>query len=535
MARRAFKVTRSHVAGGAVMAFILALVVGSLGAVLFRAGPIFSPALSPPFGPPFGPSFELNQSDWLTIRFTMMQASLSALISLLLAIPLARAISRRAFVGRQVLILLMGAPFILPVMVAVLGLLAVFGRAGIVNAALGLFGIEPVSIYGLQGVVIAHVFFNLPLATRLILQGWQAIPGEQFRLAASLGFSNLDVARELEIPMLRRVVPGVMLVVFLVCLTSFAVALTMGGGPRATTIELAIYQAVRLDFDLARAAFLAVIQLIIGAIFALLALKYVLPDVGRNAGLGRAEKRWEAARPILKIWDTGLIMLAAAFLVLPICMVVLNGIPGLAGLSQPVWLAALRSVTVALGATGLALGMALAICALVVLHGWSLAGIIGMLGIVASPLVIGTGLFIMIHPIADPGRYALVVTGVINAVMALPFVLRAILPALSATEADFGRLADGLAMRGWARLRGLWLPRMRRPLGFSAGLVAALSMGDLGVVALFAAPDQATLPLQVYRLMGAYRMQDAAAAGLLLLCLSLALFWVFDRKDHRDA
>ena len=153
-------------------------------------------------------------------------------------------------------------------------------------------------------------------------------------------------------------------------------------------------------------------------------------------------------------------------------------------------------------------------------------GGLGMLGIAASPLVIGTGLFILIHPIADPALFALPITGLVNAVMALPFALRAILPALTAVEADFGRLADGLGMHGWARMRYLWLPRLRRPLGFAAGLTAALSMGDLGVVTLFSASDQATLPLQLYRLMGAYRMQDAAAAGVVVVGFVASAFLV---------
>ena len=79
----------------------------------------------------------------------------------------------------------------------------------------------------------------------------------------------------------------------------------------------------------------------------------------------------------------------------------------------------------------------------------------------------------------------------------------------------------------WTRL--VLLPRLRRPIGFAAGLTAALAMGDLGVIALFADPDRSTLPLQVYRLMGAYQMEAAAGAALLLLMTSLALFWVFDR------
>ena len=72
-------------------------------------------------------------------------------------------------------------------------------------------------------------------------------------------------------------------------------------------------------------------------------------------------------------------------------------------------------------------------------------------------------------------------------------------------------------------------------MGFAAGLCAALSMGDLGVIALFAAPDQATLPLEMLRLMGAYRMADAQGAALLLLILSLGLFWIFDRGGRYHA
>ncbi|MCP5037221.1 MAG: thiamine/thiamine pyrophosphate ABC transporter permease ThiP [Rhodobacteraceae bacterium] len=513
MVKRIFKLTRPTLAGGLALTLVLGLITGTLLAVGLRAE----------FTGGFGPS------DWSAVRFTLLQASLSAMISVGLAVPVARALSRRSFPFRHLLIILMGAPFVLPVMVAVLGLLAVFGRAGMVNSALIWAGLEPVSIYGLQGVVLAHVFFNLPLATRLILQGWQDIPGERFRLAASLGFSTRDVGRLLERPMLRTVLPGALLVVFLVCLTSFAVALTMGGGPRATTIELAIYQAVRLDFDLGKAAYLALVQMGLGLTAAMLALRFGLPGAGFGAGLDHIARRWEAEQPVLRVIDTALIILAALFLIIPLSMVVWNGLPGIAALPTPVWVAALRSLGVALAATAISLILAISIAALSVLNKLQVVGSLGMLGIAASPLVIGTGLFIVIHPLADPALFALPVTAMVNALMALPFVLRILLPALTTTEADFGRLADGLGVDGFARLRLLWLPRLRRPLGFGAGLTAALSMGDLGVVALFAAPDQATLPLQLYRLMGAYRMQDAAAAGLLLLCLSLALFWLFDR------
>src|SRR5690606_41856391 len=108
-------------------------------------------------------------------------------------------------------------------------------------------------------------------------------------------------------------------------------------------------------------------------------------------------------------------------------------------------------------------------------------------------------------------------------------------PEARALQADYARLAESLGLRGMARLRLLVLPRLARPLGFGAGLTAALSMGDLGVIALFAGESQATLPLVIQRLSGAYRMDEAAAASLLLVTASLALFWILDRRGRHAA
>ncbi|PQO22341.1 thiamine/thiamine pyrophosphate ABC transporter permease ThiP [Rhodobacteraceae bacterium WD3A24] len=512
-------------AGLAVAGLLALLNFGSLGAVAWRAE---TPGA-------------LGPADWAAVRFTLLQATLSALFSVGLAIPVARALARRSFVGRGWLITLLGAPFILPTIVAVLGLLAVFGRNGLFSAALALVGLEPVQIYGLHGVVIAHVFFNLPLATRLILQGWLAIPAERFRLAAALGMGPREVMGQLELPMLREVVPGAALVIFLVCLTSFAVALTLGGGPAATTVELAIYQAFRFDFDLSRAALLALVQFALCAGALVLAWMVAAPSA-LGGGLDRPVERWDTHARVLKLQDTALIALAALFLLTPLAMIVANGAPRLVALPAPVWEAAVRSLGVALGSTALCIGFALALAlAAVRLEAAGRAGAAGLVeasgvaALAASPLVVGTGLFIIVFPVIDPARLALPVTALVNAAMALPFALRAVLPALRQSEAQFARLAESLGVRGVARLRLVTLPRLRRPLGFAAGLAAALSMGDLGVIMLFADQDAATLPMQLYRLMGAYRMADAAGAALLLLALSLGLFWAFDRGGRIGA
>jgi thiamine transport system permease protein len=323
-------------AGAAVVAALTLLCLGTLAVVLARAGAV---ALTP--------------ADWAAVRFTLLQAALSAGLSVALAVPVARALARRRFPGRAALIAVMGAPFLLPVIVAVLGLLAVFGRGGWLNGGLAALGLPAVSIYGLGGVVLAHVFLNLPLAVRMILTGWQAIPAERFRLAAALGLGSREVFRHLERPMLRPVLPGAAVAIFLVCLTSFAVALTLGGGPRATTVELAIYQAVLFDFDLGRAAALAAVQFALSGAAVLLAARVALPT-GFGAGLDRPVARWDAAGTGLRALDAALIGAAALFLLVPLGAVVGAGLPGLADLPASVGAAALRSVLVALGSAGLA-------------------------------------------------------------------------------------------------------------------------------------------------------------------------------------
>ncbi|WBU53560.1 thiamine/thiamine pyrophosphate ABC transporter permease ThiP [Paracoccus sp. SCSIO 75233] len=503
-------------AGTLAAGALVALVLGTLGVVAVYSGG-------------FG---GLEVWDWRAVWFTLWQAVVSATVSAGLAIPVARAFARRRFPGRTVLITVMGAPFILPVIVAIMGLVTVFGRSGLANDLLGWFGIAPVSIYGWQGVILAHVFFNLPLAIRMILHGWQAIPSERFRLAESLGFSPADTGRHLERPMLRDVLPGAWLAVFLVCLTSFAVALALGGGPRATTVELAIYQAFRFDFDMGKAATLALIQVALCLLALALSSRVAIP-AGFGAGMDRdapirGPRGWRVAA------DAAMIALAAAFLLLPMLSVILQGAPRIAALPGPVWEAAFRSILMALISAFLTLALTLSL-ALSIARGRRWIEITGMLPLVASPLVLGTGLYLLLRNVASPSELALPVTVIINAVMALPFALRILLPAVYALFTDYGRLAASLNMRGFARMRYLTLPRLARPLGFAGGLSAALAMGDLGVITLFADSENPTLPLKLYQLMNSYRMTDAAACAVILMAISFALFWAFDRGGRLNA
>ena len=508
--------------GLAALAVLLSLTLGALVVVAARgseAGAITAP-------------------DWRALSFTLRQAFLSATLSVILAIPLARALARRRFRGREALTTLLGAPFLLPVIVAILGVIAVWGRSGWISDAMQAMGLGRLDVYGMPGVLIAHVFFNLPLAARLILQGFSDLPPERWRVAAQLGVEGGALFRLVEWPAIRASAPGAFALVFLVCATSFAVALALGGGPRATTLELAIYEAASYDFDLGRAAKLAGLQVGVCAVAALVAHAAAAP-VAASPGALTLVQRWDGRGWAARWGDAAAIGLVCVFLGAPMLAVVLRGVAGLDDLGPQVWSAAVRSLTVAAVAMVLTLALSTALAAFVVALqargsrvGAGLADLAGLLPIAASPFVIGIAFIIVLRPVADPFALALPLTAIVNAAMATPFALRILTPAIRLARDEHGRLADSLGLRGWMRVRVLYWPRLRQPLGFAAGLSGALAIGDLGVIALFSTPSEPTLPLLMHLLAGSRQVEAAHGAALVLIALSFGVFWLCDRMGR---
>jgi thiamine transport system permease protein len=261
------------------------------------------------------------------LRFTLLQAVLSTLLSVVFALPVALALARRPrFPGRVWVIRLMALPMGLPVLIGALGLIGIWGRQGVMNSLLLKLGLEqPVSIYGLSGILLAHVFFNLPLAARLLLAALERLPAEYWLLSSSLGMKPFSVFRFIEWPAARRVIPGIAGLIFMLCATSFTLVLVLGGGPAATTLEVAIYQSLRFDFDPPRAIALSLLQIGITALILIAISLFPAPD---DSGItaGRATRRFDGRTWPARLWDTCAILLATAFLVLPLASIAAAGV-----------------------------------------------------------------------------------------------------------------------------------------------------------------------------------------------------------------
>jgi thiamine transport system permease protein len=463
-----------------------------------------------------------------------LQAGLSTVLSLALGSALALALNRRqVFAGRRLLTALMAATTVAPVIVIVYGVVAVYGRSGLAGDIARLFGLgAPPAIFGLHGIIIAHLLMNAPFVARALLQALGRQPGTRLMLGAALGFSIADTFRHIDWPVLRRELPGLATLVFLLCFTSFAVVLTLGGGPKNATLEVAIYEALRVEADFGRAAGLAALQFAIClGLTALLAFFNHRP--AEAAGGMCSTLRPDSAARGLKAFDGATILLGTA-LIAPPLLAVLAGVPALPRLAtSEVLEAALTSALLALAAGLIAVTLALALASPVMGRAQPWRGramdlaALAMLGL--PPFAFVTGLYVLLRGLGNPAALGLLLVPLVNGLMALPFAYRLISPPLALNAERHGRLAQALGLTGLTRLRLVDWPVLRAPLLAAFAMAMALSLGDFGVIALFGGGDLITLPYLLADRLGSYRSDEAAALALLLVLTAGLLAYAADR------
>ena len=536
---RAARVLDQRVLAGLVsLAAVAALIGGAFAGLIFEAFADWSRAFS---------AFDAYLVR--VVRFTLWQALLSTALSVLPAIFVARALARHpSFFGRTLILRLFALPLALPALVAALGILALLGRAGFFADILtAITGARWQGVYGLSGILIAHVFFNLPLAARLFLQALETVPADQSRLAAQLGMGARASFRFIEWPVLRAAMPGVAGLVCMLCVTSFTIVLTLGGGPRATTLEVAIYQALRFDFDPARAVTLTALQIVLTV-----AVVAILMRMGANmtadANLPVAPKRPVVAGKAERVANAAILIAALLFVAGPLAATVV------AGLRADLWrlasdpavhAATLTSLTLAslaavLSVT-LSLGVIMARRALELRRPCTAspsplerlldtgAGFV----LVIPPIVVGAGWFVLLRHTGQVFAAAPIMVVTVNAVMAMPFAIRAIRPAWDAASARHEKLAASLGLSGLNRFRLIDWPSIHRPVLMGLAFAMALSLGDLGVIALFGSDSVQTLPYLLLARMGSYRTADAAGIALFLGIVCLALMMLVDRARSK--
>jgi thiamine transport system permease protein len=500
---------------------IVLLIAGGFGALFHAAGQ---------------PSELLAIGPYLTrvLGFSLAQAAISTLASLVLGAALALALARRRFPGHRWVIAALGAASVMPAIVVVFSVIAVYGREGWLMQAMRVFGIHAdFRIFGWPGILFAHIFLNAPFVARVYLDALATVPAEHWRLAQTLGLTSGQIARHLDWPVLKSELAPLASLVFLLCFTSFAIVLTLGGGSGRATLEVAIFQALRVDLDFGRAAWLGLVQIAICAGVAVLLHRAVQrTPAGRTSRL--AIERPDAADRHVRVLDC-MVLVVTALLILPPLASVASGLSRIpAILDRDLGQAVLTSVVLATLSASAACLVALALAAEarderllrrrpgVAMIYDSLPAVI----LAVPPFALTAGLYLWIRGVTDPALAGYILLPMINALGALPFAYRFISPAVMVAGERYGRMADLLGIEGLTKLRIMSWPLLRRPFAAAFAMAMALSFGDFGVVALFGGNELRTLPYLLYERLGAYRLEEASAIGLLLVAIAFALAYV---------
>ncbi|AXY02020.1 thiamine/thiamine pyrophosphate ABC transporter permease ThiP [Vibrio alfacsensis] len=472
-------------------------------------------------------------------KFSFYQAFLSTVLSVGFAIPVAHSLSRREFYGKSMLLKLFASTLVLPVLVGVFGLLAIYGNSGAIANWLHSVDSElPFSIYGLNGILLAHVFFNMPYAARLLLQALESIPSEQHKLCAHLGMSHWDKFRWVEWPRLRQQIPHVCGLVFMLCFTSFATVMALGGGPKSTTIELAIYQAIKFDFDLQTGALLALWQMLLCGLLAIGVQKLTKP-VSISVGSTSVQQYLTRDHGWSKAWDSFWIIGAFLLVIPPLLMVFISGVNEQVWhvlRDERFWSALFNSLKVAVFASLLAVAAGVSI--LLTSRRWRLQNkntradqieLIGTIILVTPGLVISTGLFLLLRSFTDVFSLAFLIVILVNALMALPYVIKTLSQPMLHIEQQYQYVCASLGMRGWQRFKVVEWQALRKPFAHAFAVSFMFAIGDLSAIALFGGQEFRTLPLYLFQLLGSYQMDAAAVVSVTLLLLSVGCFTVIEK------
>lgn len=474
------------------------------------------------------------------LRMTSIQAGLTTVLSLLVGTTLAWALNRLRFAGRSLVVGLFAAAIVTPGMVVAFGLLSIWGRNGWVNqASQVLFGVQiGTPAYGLSGILLAHVILDGAFAARVLLARLDAVPAARLKIGQSLGLSAWQRFAIIDWPALRGSLPGLAAVIFLLAFTSFPIVLMLGGGPANQTLEVAIYSAVRLDFDLVGAVRLAATQ--IGVCAAVILIASAFSPV--PTALGRSVAPTWRDRGGVRLVQWLVLAIGVLGFLLPLLSVLADGASGMVRVMEQASFWQATQTSLLIGTASALLTLVLALLLALGRGAASNAAARTALGIPAyaylavPAVVLSLGFFLAVRGLGlSVGVAAPFVVVIANSLLALPFAMATLGPPLEAVARTRGKLIRSLGLSGWRQFARIEYPLIGRDIGLMLALSFCFSLGDLGVIALFGTQDFQTLPLMMYRALGAYRTNDAAAIAALLLVITVIAFAGLPRLFERIA
>ncbi|MGB9801133.1 MAG: ABC transporter permease [Thermanaerothrix sp.] len=492
---------------------------------------------------------------WRPLRFTLWQAGLSTALTLLVGLPGAYLFGRFTFPGKGWLRVLTTLPFILPTVVVAAGFNALIGPRGWLNVllmqALGLSEPPIRLMHSLGAILLAHVFYNTTIILRVVGSAWAQLDPRLEQAARVLGASPWRTLWEVTLPLLRPAILAATLLVFLFDFTSFGVILLLGG-PRFATLEVEIYLQALQMLNLPLAGLLSVVQLACTLIFLLLyqrvAAQVNVPVTPRVQGEGIHSPHTPGERAFV----VGMVGVLGVLLLLPMAALPLRSVARLEaargergmvtpGLTLDYYrelfinrrgsyfyvppIQAARNSLLYAGAT-----MALALS----LGGLTAAAMtrlrrpprwldpLLMLPLGTSAVTLGLGFIVVFNRPPLVARDFPLMIPIAHTLVALPFVVRTLQPALAAIPTNLRQAAAVLGASPWRVWWEVDFPIVLRAVIVAAVFAFTASLGEFGATMFLVRPEYPTVPVAIYRFIsqpGALNYGQALAMSTILMAL----------------
>lgn len=484
---------------------------------------------------PAGVLGSVLQDDFLRWRvlWTFAQAGLTCVMALGLGLPVAWVLARFEFAGRKLVLRLLLLPFVVPTLVAALGVLALWGPNGLMSrwfgldAAMGLQDSPWLLLYG-------NLFFNLCVVVRAAVEGLAQVSAARVAAARSLGASPWRAFWRVQWPAIVPWLASALCLVFLYCFAGLGLALVLGG-QRFATVEVEIYTLVAHELKLAEASLLALGMVVLTAAVALV--------YGVIAKRLAAPARADVIAPVHPAnvaqwaWVASALAVLFAVCAAPLLAIVWRAVAaGPTALSvlmeddtlQALWNTARFSFAALLLATLLGITHGLAAQRSVV---WRTAA---LLPFVVSPATVALGL-LLLYPAWTASLPLLVAA---YALLAYPFVAQSISAALDSLPAQWLMAARSLGASPWRVFWRITLPLIAPALRRGMAFAAATVLGEFAVTLFLSRPEWATLTTLIYQRLGrpgAANLDAAMVLACALMLLALVVFWMIEGTSAKPA
>lgn len=485
------------------------------------------------------------------IWFTLWQALLSTALTLVVALPCAYVMGTFNFKGKRLIMTLATLPFVLPTVV--------------VAAA---FQVISASIHPITMILFAHVFYNFSVVLRITSSFWSSIGKEMKDAASVLGANSIYIFFRITLPLLKPAIFASAMLVFIFCFSSFGVILILGG-LSLSTIEVEIYRQAAHLFNLPVASALSLLQIMFT--FGMMSIYTRLQK--KTAMFVPESEKLSLKKPYC-LSEKFSVYLCVLFIIclcgLPMAALLLKSLYYKGSVSlifyRELFLNTSRSIfyvspvdaisnSLTFASATLAMALVVGACAAILIKNYSytqqylsinqgfllnklqtsrLKSLFGkllepifMLPISTSAVTLGFGMIITLDKPPLNLRTSVLLIPVIHTLIAFPFVVRSILPALKSIPSSLKEAASIMGaspFRVWLHIE---LPIIARALSIGAVFAFTVSLGEFGAALFAARPEFTTMPVNIYRFLGqpgAMNYGQAMAMSSILMIVTAAGF-----------